>query len=60
MTAEAKLLTISEASSILNKPEVTIKRYARESLLRSVKVDGVLMFPEDAVSKYLEISQRLK
>jgi predicted site-specific integrase-resolvase len=60
MTAEAKFLTISEASTILNKPEVTIKRYARESLLKSVKVDGVLMFPEDAVSKYLEITQRLK
>ena len=60
MTAETKLLTIGEASAILNKPEVTIKRYARESLLRSVKVDGVLMFPEDAVSKYLEITKRLK
>tara|TARA_R110001592_G_scaffold52511_8_gene160683 strand:- start:83 stop:265 length:183 start_codon:yes stop_codon:yes gene_type:complete len=60
MTAETKLLTIGEASAILNKPEVTIKRYARESLLRSVKVDGVLMFPEDAVTKYLEITKRLK
>ena len=60
MTAENKLLTIGEASAILDKPEVTIKRFARESLLRSVKVDGVLMFPEDAVTKYLEITQRLK
>ena len=60
MTAEPKLLTISEASTILNKPEVTIKRYARESLLKSVKVDGTLMFPEDAVNKYLEITKRLK
>jgi predicted site-specific integrase-resolvase len=60
MTAETKLLTIGETSAILNKPEVTIKRYARESLLRSVKVDGNLMFPEDAVNKYLEITKRLK
>tara|TARA_R110002167_G_scaffold52073_4_gene150737 strand:+ start:135 stop:317 length:183 start_codon:yes stop_codon:yes gene_type:complete len=60
MTSEAKLLTISETSAILNKPEVTIKRYARESLLRSVKVEGALMFPEDAVTKYLEITKRLK
>jgi predicted site-specific integrase-resolvase len=60
MTAESKLLTIAETSKILNKPEVTIKRYARESLLRSVKVDGNLMFPEDAVTKYLEITKRLK
>ncbi|MFT6028879.1 MAG: hypothetical protein ACI8O8_000610 [Oleiphilaceae bacterium] len=60
MTTETKLLTIGEASAILKKPEVTIKRYARESLLRSVKVDGVLMFPEDAVAKYHEITLRLK
>ena len=59
MTAEAKLLSIIETSSMLNKPEVTIKRYARESLIRSVKVDGNLMFPEDAVVKYLEIEKRL-
>tara|TARA_B100000446_G_scaffold157696_1_gene155255 strand:- start:117 stop:299 length:183 start_codon:yes stop_codon:yes gene_type:complete len=59
MTAEAKLLSITETSSMLNKPEVTIKRYARESLIRSVKVDGNLMFPEDAVVKYLEIEKRL-
>lgn len=60
MTSEAKLLTIAETSAMLDKPEVTIKRYARESLLKSVKVDGNLMFPEDAVKKYLEITQRLK
>lgn len=59
MTAEAKLLSITETSSMLNKPEVTVKRYARESLIRSVKVDGNLMFPEDAVVKYLEIEKRL-
>tara|TARA_R110002072_G_scaffold172728_5_gene327099 strand:+ start:45963 stop:46145 length:183 start_codon:yes stop_codon:yes gene_type:complete len=60
MTADAKLLSITEASSLLNKPEVTLKRYARESLIRSVKVDGNLMFPEDAVKKYLEIEKRIK
>lgn len=60
MSAEAKLLSISETSKLLNKPEVTVKRYARESLIRSVKVDGNLMFPEDAVVKYLEIEKRLK
>lgn len=57
--AEEKLLSISETSTLLNKPEVTVKRYARESLIRSVKVDGTLMFPEDAVKKYLEIEKRL-
>lgn len=59
MSEAAKLLTIGETSAMLNKPEVTIKRYARESLIRSVKVDGSLMFPEEAVKKYLEIEKRL-
>lgn len=60
MTADANLLSLTEASTLLKKPEVIVKRYARESLIRSVKVDGNLMFPEDAVKKYLEIESRLK
>jgi len=59
MPGDSKLLTLEEASKILAKPEATLKRYARESLIRSVKENGVLMFPEDAVNKYLEISKRL-
>ena len=60
MAADEKLLTVSETSALLNKPEVTIKRYARESLIPSVKVDGNVMFAESAVHKYLEIEKRLK
>ena len=60
MAADEKLLTVSETSALLNKPEVTIKRYARESLIPSVKVDGNVMFSESAVHKYLEIEKRLK
>jgi len=60
MAADEKLLTVSETSALLNKPEVTIKRYARESLIPSVKIDGNVMFSESAVQKYLEIEKRLK
>jgi len=59
MSGEQKLLTLAEASQMLDKPEVTVKRYARESLIQSVKQDGSLLFPEDAVKKYLEITKRL-
>ena len=44
---------------MLSKPENTVKRYARESLLPSVKDGGNLLFPEDAVIKYMEIEKRL-
>ncbi len=55
-----KLLDLAEVSRILNKPEVTIKRYARESLLPSVKDGASLKFPEDAVMRYLELEKKLK
>ena len=60
MADHEKLLSVSETSVLLNKPEVTVKRYARESLIPSVKVDGNVMFKESAVLKYLEIEKRLK
>ena len=55
----AKLLTLSEVCQLLDKPEVTVKRYARESLLPSVKEGRELKFPEDAVQRYIEIEKRL-
>ncbi|MCP5205578.1 MAG: helix-turn-helix domain-containing protein [Hahellaceae bacterium] len=55
-----KLLTLDEVCKLLDKPEVTVKRYARESLLPSVKKDGQLMFPEASVQQYISIEQRLK
>jgi len=58
MANDAKLLTLAEACAILDKPEATVKRYARESLIPSVKENGNFMFPEEAVKKYLEISKR--
>jgi len=59
MAADVKYLTLAETSKILGKPEVTVKRYARESLILSKKEGGELVFPEDAVKKYLEITKRL-
>lgn len=55
-----KLLTLAEVCQLLDKPEVTVKRYAKESLLPSIQKDGQLMFPEDAVNKYIEIEKRLR
>ncbi len=59
MSGEEKLLTLAEASAMMDKPEVTVKRYARESLIKSVKQGKELMFPEEAVIKYIEIEKRL-
>ncbi len=55
-----KLLSLSEVSALLKKPEVTIKRYARESLLPAVEKDGKLFFPEPSVRQYMAIEERLK
>lgn len=60
MAADEKLLTVSETSALLNKPEVTIKRYARESLIPCIKVDGNVMFSESAVHNYLKIEKQFK
>ena len=54
-----KLLTLDEVCKLLNKPEVTVKRYAKESLLPSENKDGQLMFPEASVQQYIEIEKRL-
>lgn len=57
--SDTKLLSLEEVCTKLGKPEVTVKRYAKESLLPSVKDGAKLMFPEDAVNKYIEIEKRL-
>ncbi len=54
-----KLLNLTEASSILNVSEVTVKRWAREHLLKSVKNGSEMLFPEPDVLKYKEINDRL-
>jgi excisionase family DNA binding protein len=54
-----KMLNIGEACSILNVSEVTVKRWAREHLLKSVKSGKEILFPEEDVLKYKEINDRL-
>ncbi|MEY8205252.1 MAG: helix-turn-helix domain-containing protein [Bermanella sp.] len=54
-----KLLNITETCTILNVSEVTVKRWAREHLLRSVKNGSEIMFPEPDVMKYKEINDKL-
>jgi len=55
-----RMLSLAETSSILNVSEVTVKRWAREHLLKSVKEGADLLFPEPDVLKYKEINDRLK
>ena len=54
-----KMLSLGEACSILNVSEVTVKRWAREHLLKSVKSGKDILFPEQDVLKYKEINDRL-
>ena len=54
-----KMLNLGEACTILNVSEVTVKRWAREHLLKSVKSGKEILFPEDDILKYKEINDRL-
>lgn len=55
-----KMLSLAEASSLLNVSEVTVKRWAREHLLKSVKQGSEFTFPESDVLKYKEINDKLR
>lgn len=55
-----KLLTANDVSQLLDVSEVTVKRWAREHLIKSVKQGSELVFPEKDVLKYKEIHDRLK
>ena len=54
-----KMLTLAETSAMLNVSEVTVKRWAREHLLKSVKNGSEMTFPESDVIKYKEINDKL-
>ena len=53
------MLTLDEVCELLNKTPTTIKRYARENLLSSVKENDELLFPAEEVHRYLEFSKKL-
>jgi excisionase family DNA binding protein len=55
-----KMLSLSEACELLDTSETTVKRWAREHLIKSVKNGGQLEFPEPDLLKYKEMNERLK
>jgi len=55
-----KMLSMAEACEVLNVTETTLKRWAKEHLLKSVKNGDSLEFPEPDVLKYKEINERLR
>lgn len=59
MSGDNKLMSVAEAAAFMNKSEVTVKRWARESLIQSTKQNGEFMFEKSALVKYLEIEKRL-
>jgi len=54
------MLSMAEACEVLNVTETTLKRWAKEHLLKSVKNGDSLVFPEPDVLKYKEINERLR
>lgn len=54
-----KMLSLAETSALLNVSEVTVKRWAREHLLKAVKNGSEITFPEADVIKYKEINEKL-
>ncbi|MFT6260924.1 MAG: excisionase family DNA binding protein [Crocinitomicaceae bacterium] len=55
-----KMLSLSEACEVLGVSETTLKRQAKEHLIKSIKTDDLLEFPEADLLKYKEINDRFK
>ncbi len=55
-----KMLSLSEACSVLDASETTVKRWAREHLLKSVKEGANFIFPESEVLKYKEMNDKFR
>ncbi len=53
-----KMLSLAEASALLNVSEVTVKRWAREHLIKAVKDGAEMTFPESDIIKYKEINEK--
>ncbi len=54
-----KLLTLKEVSQMFDVSETTVKRWAREHLLKSEKQGNDVKFPETDVLKYKQIHDQL-
>jgi excisionase family DNA binding protein len=55
-----KMLNLAEACKVLGVSETTLKRQAREHLVKSVKTGDSFEFPEAELLKYKEINDRFK
>jgi excisionase family DNA binding protein len=55
-----KMLSLSEACELLDASETTVKRWAREHLIKSVKNGDQVEFPEPDLIKYKEMNDRLR
>ena len=55
-----KILSLSEASELLGASETTVKRWAREHLIKSTKNGDQFEFPESDLLKYKELNDKFK
>lgn len=53
-----KILSLAEASALLNVSEVTVKRWAREHLIKVIKDGSEMTFPESDIIKYKEMNEK--
>jgi hypothetical protein len=54
-----EVLSLEETCMLLDKPEATIKRYARESLLTNIGDEEEFLFNKVEVMRYLDFQKRL-
>jgi len=52
-------LSIKQAAQFLEVPEITLKRYAREKLIPSIRQGKDILFEIKAVQNYKEIADKL-
>ena len=57
--SQAEPLNIQQAAQFLDVSEITLKRYAREKLIPSIKQGKDLVFELTAVEKYKEMADKL-
>lgn len=54
-----EILSLEETCRLLDKPESTVKRYARESLLTNLGDEDEFKFHKEEVMRYLDSQKRL-
>lgn len=54
-----EILSLNETCQLLDKPEATVKRYAREHLLTNIGTEEEFKFNKVEVMRYLDFQKRL-